>query len=95
MIKVLNGKFFYRLDTERKPDYFVDLMAFLIARNVNEKELNKLRQLDINSILQNGLKINANLFNLNVKIKDESITLLFETNLDSLEFDNLIEGYFQ
>jgi len=94
MIKIKNGKFFYRLTTEKTIDYKPELLNFLVAKGMPEKELHKVNGIDFNSAIGSTVNIKHGKFDLNIKVSEEEVILLFGGQMDSNEFNDLVQGFF-
>lgn len=95
MITVISGMIYYRMVTQYKDDYKVELMKFLGVKGFAKNELDAVNNFDF-TMRESKLKIKRdNDFELNIKVdNDGSIVLLFATKMDSDEFAKFIAGYF-
>jgi len=90
MMKVIEGKIYYRFDIEKEKETLDKLKFFLADVGVAEKKTRNLT-LDLDS----NQKIQHRKFSLTIKPKQNVVTLLFETTMDSCEFAEVVEEYFQ
>jgi len=95
MIHVKEGKFFYRLTTEKTETYQEELIRFLMLKGVQEKDLQKVKGIDFNSGIGSAVYIKQSRFDLNVKVAEEEVILLFSGQMDSDEFNDFVEGFFE
>lgn len=95
MIEIKKGRFFYKLVTEKKAGYRDELIRFLSDKGVHERETEKVKGIDFSQAVDTGLNIEHNVFELNIKIVEDEVILLFGCQLDSNEFHDMIAGYFQ
>ena len=94
MINVKEGRFFYKLTTEKIPEYKNELLKFLSAKAVQENELQKVGEIDFNSVIETTVNIKHSRFDLNVKVAEEEVILLFGCQMDTDEFNDMVTGYF-
>jgi hypothetical protein len=95
MINIKSGKFFYRLTTEKNANYKEELLNFLSSRGVSEKELQKANGIDFNSAIGSAVTVKHVRFDLNIKVAETEIILLFGGQMDSNEFNDFVEGFFK
>jgi len=91
MIKVLNGKIFYKMVCEKNTEFENTLVEFLQKNNVSENEISKLNI----PFEQDKTKIEGNDFKINIHYREKDVVLLFETMLTTDEFTEFVKGYFE
>lgn len=94
MINVKEGRFFYKLITEKTQTYKNELLQFLTAKGVNETELQKVNGIDFDNTLGSKIDIKHPRFDLNVKVAEIEVVLLFGCQMDSEEFNDMVVGFF-
>ena len=95
MINVKDGKFFYRLTTEKDDNYKYKITRFLKIKGVQDNELQKLNDIDFKTAIGTKADIKHVRFDLNIKFTEQEIILLFGGRMDSDEFSDFIAGFFQ
>jgi len=94
MITVKEGKFFYKLLTEKADNYKEELIKFLSAKGLVETEIGKVKGIDFATAIGSKIDIRHPRFDLNIKVAEEEVVLLFGCQMDSDEFNDLVEGFF-
>lgn len=95
MIKVIEGKVIYRLDTKLDEDYNLKLGKFLRERGVSNKDLEANLDIEFKENAGTQFRFKADKFEVVVNIQDDFVRLLFVSEMDSDEFADFIEGYFE
>lgn len=93
MISVKNGKFYYRLVTVKTDDYQIKLLEFLAKKGLSESEAKKVADMDFKT--NSSTEVKQTYFDLNIRVADDEVILLFGMNMDSIEFNDFISGYFE
>lgn len=95
MIKVIEGKVFYRLETQLVEDYNLELGAFLKEKGVSNRALETKLDIDFRENVGEQIEFKTDKFKLIMTIKEEVVSLLFVCEMDSDEFASFIAGYFE
>jgi len=90
MIKLKDGKIFYRLTAEKSNTFVDELSAFLKSKNVDKDEIAKLKELKFVPQV-----IAHDSFTLTVRVKKNEVILLFETLMGSEIFYDFLGSYFK
>lgn len=97
MLKIKKGIFYYKLLIEKgdKDEPFkTDLLQFLFKQRLTESQLKSVNDHNFNS--EENLFVKNIKFELNMKGKPQTkdVVFLFQTEMATDEFNDMIEGYF-
>ncbi len=94
MLKIKKGIFFYKLLIEKDEQFIDNLLKFLFEQKLTDNQLNTVKQHNFNS--DENLFVKNVKFELNMKAKPQTkeAIFLFQTEMGSDEFNDMIEGYF-
>ena len=95
MMKIKKGIFFYKLLVEKTETLQKELTFFLFKQKLLDKDLALVQQHDFNT--DENIFVKHIKFELNIKSKPQTneVILLFQTDMASDEFNDLVEGYFE
>lgn len=88
-MKVKNGTIFYKMVIHNEDTTKNELINFFNDKGINENQIERLKQ------SADNIKLSGNHFECNVNVKEEETILLFKCDMDSSEFADFIEGYFE
>jgi hypothetical protein len=99
MIRIINGRFFYKLEVEKQVKKHVkfkkEVMKFLKKKGMPKEEIHKMRWLSFKNAVGGSIKIKAPDFDLKITVNESTLTLLFGTSMDSNAFAEFIKGYLE
>jgi dTDP-4-amino-4,6-dideoxygalactose transaminase len=93
MIKVEAARMFYRLDTTWSESYYADMVSFLQAKGFGS-QIPKLHQ-NLKTMIGKTIEFSHKDNPFTMRISEPNIVLLFDTTMDTDEFAQFIEGFFQ
>jgi len=93
MMKIKNGKVFYRLVIEKDKFIGEQLIAFCCAKKVQWSEIDKLKAIDFN--LSGVTVIQMEGVQMDINVKPSEIILLFTTIMTTDNFNEFTKGFFE
>ncbi|MCJ7816559.1 MAG: hypothetical protein MUP55_01755 [Candidatus Aenigmarchaeota archaeon] len=93
MIKVEAARMFYRLDTTYSETYYADIVMFLQSKGFGS-QIQKLHP-NLKTLIGRTIEFSHKEYPFTMRVEENRIILLFDTSMDTDEFAQFIEGFFQ